>query len=190
MKQLTTHTDTDKIIAFLQDNSGNVKLSKKLEEKLERFYRCSALIKQYGSRLKVCPMLEKEFGISKAQAYRDFSDTQQVFGESSKGSREFWLDIILGMMMETRKRAKDAGDNKTAAAVEKNMVSAVKDLLGDKENDAYENLQPVNIMMGFFPETLKTELPDDLEDQIKNLLKPKRNSNLNIEDAKVVDDEE
>lgn len=195
MKQLTTRSETDEIIAYLQfsgDTDKTPKLSKKLKEKLDRLYYCADLVKVYGSRYKVCPMLMKKFDISRATADRDFHDTQVVFGSTLKSSKDFWLDVLMGFMIETRTKALVKGDFRSVAQVEKNMKDAIKDLAGDKDTLPFDQVQPVQVMVGFFPELTKVELPDDLDAQLKQLLKSRKTAkfdHLDIPDAEIVEED-
>ena len=189
MKQLTTKTDNDKIIEFLLQDGDEIQLSKKLQEKLERMDTCRDLIRKYGSRTRVANILINNFKISRAQAYRLFQDTQDVFGSTQRTSREFWLDIILGFMMETREKALIKGDFRSAQSTENNMAKAVEKLAGDKDTIPFEKVQPPQIMIGFFPETTKVELPEDWEDQVKKIIKPKRSIDQVVHDAQIVEED-
>lgn len=197
MKQLTTRSDTDEIIAYLQfdgDVEHAPRLSKKLKEKLKRLYRCGELIRVYGTRNKVCPMLEKEFGISRQAADRDFQQCQTVFGTTLKSSKDFWLDVLLGFMIESRNKAMVKGDMRSVAQIEKNMKEAIKDLAGDEKSLPFDKVQPVQVQIGFFPELTKVKLPEDWEDQVKKLMKNKKKNNLDnadfIQDAEIVEEDE
>lgn len=189
MKQLTTKTDNEKIIEFLVQEGDEIRISKKLQEKLERMDTCRDLIRKYGSRTRVANILVKSFSISRAQAYRLFQDTQDVFGSTQRTSREFWLDIILGFMMETREKALIKGDFRSAQATENNMAKAVEKLAGDKDTIPFEKVQPPQIMIGFFPETTKVELPDDWEAQVKQIIKPKRAIDQVMYDAQIMEED-
>jgi hypothetical protein len=190
MKILTTKTDNEKIIEFLIQDGDDIRLSKSLQEKLERMDFCHDLIKKYGSRTRVAPQIMKMYGVSKAQAYRIFQDTQDVFGSTQKTSREFWLDILLGFMMESREKASKKGDFRSVSAIEKNMASAVEKLAGGKDTIPFEKVQPAPVMIGFFPETLKVELPDDWEDQVKKIIQPKRKIDREIHEAEILENGE
>lgn len=190
-KLLNTHSDTDEIILYLQGESKK-ELSPKLLEKLERLETCAGLIRQHGSRHKVVRMMRNIFGkgnesdYSRATAYRDFEDTQLVYGQTPKHSRGMWLDILLGMMMESRKKALAAGDFRAVASIESNMQKTVKELMGDEKGDPYEGLEIPKPVVGFFPELTGIKLPPDEElwAIIEKLKKPKKTIDIsNISDA-------
>jgi hypothetical protein len=190
MKELNTKTDNEKIIEFLTQDGDDIKLSKTLQLKIERMDFCHDLIKKYGSRTRIAPLIMSKYHVSKAQAYRIFQDTQDVFGSTHRTSREFWLDILLGFMMDSRQKATIKGDFRSVAAIEKNMASAIEKLAGTKESIPFEKIQPAPIMIGFFPETLKVDLPDDWEEQVKQIIKPKRTIDRLAHDAELIDEEE
>lgn len=45
-------------------------------------------------------------------------------------------------------------------------------------------------MIGFFPQLTKVELPEDWEDQVKELVKPKRKIDQVMHDAQIVEEED
>ncbi len=173
MNYLTTkQSDTDQLIHYLQGNS-EVILSPKLEELLKRYESCADLIKQWGSRHKVVPILMKRFGISTAQAYRDFSDCQEIFGSTPRSSKDFYLDILLGNITETRNKALLKQDFKTVAACDKNMLFTIQEYFQD-ESIPWEKLQPQNIVMGWFPELSKVEIPDNWQEIVSKMVEKKK----------------
>lgn len=188
MRKLTTKTDNEKIIEYLLQDGDGLKLSKALQDKLDKMDRCHDLIKRYGSRLRVVPVLMKTLNVSKAEGYRIFQDTQDVMGSTMRTSREFWLDILLGFMMDSREKASIKGDFKSVATIEKNMASAIEKLAGDNKALPFDKVQPVPVMIGFFPELTKVVLPEDWEDQVKELIKPKRKIDRVITDAEILEE--
>lgn len=188
MKQLTTKTDDEIIIEHLISDNPKP-LSKALQTKLERLDECRDLIRQYGSRVRVAKVLMNSYKISRAQAYRIFESTQSVFGTTQKTSREFWLDILMGFMIDDRQKALIKQDYRSVSSIHKNMIAAVEKLAGDKDTIPFEKVQPPQIVIGFFPETTKVELPDDWEDQVKKIIKPKRSIDQVVHDAQIVEED-
>ncbi|WBL42380.1 hypothetical protein PBT90_16715 [Algoriphagus halophytocola] len=188
MKQLTTKTDDEIIIEHLISDNPKP-LSKALQTKLERLDECRDLIRQYGSRVRVAKILMSNYKISRAQAYRIFESTQEVFGTTQKTSREFWLDIIMGFMIDDRQKALIKQDYRSVSSIHKNMIAAVEKLAGDKDTIPFEKVQPPQILIGFFPETTKVELPDDWEAQVKQIIKPKRKIDQVMHDAQIIEED-
>lgn len=190
MRKLTTKTDDEIIIEHLLKDGEKRPLSPALQKRFEMLDTCRDLIQQYGSRLRVSKLLMNTFGISKAQAYRIFESTVFVFGSSQKTTaREFWLDIIMGFIIDDRKKALIKQDYKSVAAMQKNMITAIEKFAGDNKTVPFENVQPVPVMIGFFPELTKVELPDDWESQVKELIKPKRKIDRVITDAEILEED-
>ena len=188
-------TDKDYIVDFLL-HGGETELSPRQQAKLARLQKCADLIKEYGSRLAVVPRMVKLFSFEDPKyndkaAYADFEDTQEIFGTTPQSSRDFWVDIVLGFMIETRNKANRNDDVKTAAVAEKNMVSLIKDFMGDKEAYNMEELQLPAYQFGFFPELLKVDLPENWESQVKALIADKKKKNLglaDIEEAQIINE--
>lgn len=190
MKKLTTKTDDELIIEHLLKDGDTKPLSPALQKRFEMLDTCRDLIQKYGSRLRVSKLLMNTFGISKAQAYRIFESTIFVFGSSQKTSaREFWLDIIMGFIIDDRQKALIKQDYKSVAAMQKNMITAIEKLAGDNKTLPFENVQPAPVMIGFFPELTKVELPEDWEAQVKELIKPKRKIDRVITDAEIQEED-
>ncbi|GAB2798271.1 hypothetical protein GCM10027199_86570 [Amycolatopsis magusensis] len=89
--------------------------------------------------------------------------------------------------MKSHKRATKAGDWNAVARIEKNMKDAVKELAGDKDTLPFDQIQPPKVKIGFFPQLTGVTLPDDLDAQVQQLIKPKRKTE-HFPDAEVVND--
>ncbi len=188
-KLMTTKTtDNEKLIWYLQGKLKRTDISKKLEEKLSRFNHCADYIKKYGSRLKVVPMMEKKFGLSTAQAYRDYNDTQQVFATTEQNNQAFWVDMLLGDIRQALKAARKDEDHKAVAALIKTMKETIKELLGDASAAIYDDLVPPVPVLGFFPEELKVPMPDDLQEQLKRFKVKKKTNTIDVEFEEVKED--
>lgn len=189
MKALNTHSDVEKIVTYLQSGDNDVILSEPLQKILKRYRFCADLIKQHGSRLKVVPMLIREFGISEAQAYRDFQDTTYVFGSTPRSSKDFYLDMLLGNIVETRNKAIAKEDFKSAASCDKNMLVAIQEYFKD-QSIPWDKVQPPNLTFGFFPELTNVNIPDNWQVIITNIINTKRSVNTSgIPEAEIVKDD-
>jgi len=177
---LTTKSESDHIISYLVNENQRTKISKKLEEKLERYEYCRDLLKQYGSRTKVVPIMRKKYNLSRSQAVSDIEETQYIFGATSKHNREFWVDILIGEIMKTKTFAISKRDARAAATADKNMIYVIEKFMGDDGVPAFENLQPVNVLLGFFPEQVNSQKLSDeeIEQAYKRLSKTKKKIEL------------
>lgn len=174
---------------------GKGNLSDKQKEKLNNCIKCAELIRQYGSRQKVVPMLQNmvkigEKMISQREAYLLFDDTQHIFNVSQKDRRDFHLDILLGDIKETRQKAIAAKDFKTAAACDKNYKDLIADFYGTEETPDYSKIQPVPIFLGMYPELLKTIIPEDLEKKVRELMTVKKRAlESGYDEAQILNDD-
>lgn len=170
---------------------GNLTKAQKL--RLKRCTDCADLIRQYGSRIKVVTILQNLYGINDSEAYQLYSDTQVIFNTEKKDTRNFHVDILLGYIVETRNKAMAAKDFKTVAVCDKNYYSVIKDFFGTEDKPDYAKLQPPEFVMGFFPNTLNTPLPNtkELAKQVQELLKVKKGGKAeHFDDAQEVNENE
>jgi hypothetical protein len=187
MKKLNTHSDVDAIEAFL--NGREASLSPALQRKLKRLEIARDLLAKYGDRRVVVKQLQRlamytDMGAdSQATAYRDCEDAFLIFKPMSRNSQDLYVDRVLGMAFETREKAIAANDFRAAAASEKNIITIIEKFMGDKEVIDWSKVQPPRILVGFMPELLGVPLPLDLDAQVANLLKAKKNKNLTVHDA-------
>lgn len=158
-KLLTTqNTDVEKIVLYLQGKLKRTDLSAKVQEKVDRMKTVSDMIKKYGSRLKVVPMIERVYGLSSSQSLRIFNETLMVFSITAEQvkSRDFWIDILLGQIMVGMEKALKAGDYKAHASYVGKFKETIVDLVGDDEASKYDKIQPMPIVIGFYPEMVMT----------------------------------
>lgn len=172
MKALNTHSEVEQIIQYLQSGDKDVALSPDLEAILKRYTYCADLIKQYGTRLKVVKMMMTTYKYSQAQAYRDFENTSYVFGSTPRSSKDFYLDLLLGNIVETRTKALSREDYKAAAACDKNMLAVLQEYFKD-QSIPWEKVQPPNMIFGFFPELTNVVVPENWQDVISKLISKK-----------------
>lgn len=199
---LNTHnTDKEVLVAYLMGKLDRTELSPKLEQKLNRMYTCADLIRKWGTRLRVEPMLIKYIQgatgekISRQTARNIFDDTQEIFAVTNQSnSQQFWVDILLGEIMADKKKAAADGDHRAVATYDKLMKDTIKELMGTMDATIYERIQPPKVTLGYFPEELKVDkvLPDhELKKLIEKLKSKKRQKLYNqVEEAQIVPDNE
>ncbi|MGI4865439.1 MAG: hypothetical protein ACRYFZ_16065 [Janthinobacterium lividum] len=188
MKKLTIRSEVEDIQAYL---GGHIEaaLSPALERKLKRLETARDLLAKYGSRKKVVSMLVRlsvytEMGsVCQRTAYRDVEDAMDIFRPTSRHAQEFYVDIALEKVFETREKALVAGDLRAAAAADKNFLTIIEKFMGDKEAIDWSKVQAPRVLVGFMPELLNVPLPDDLDAQVAKLLKAKRGKSLTVADA-------
>jgi hypothetical protein len=175
VKYLTTHTsDDDKIVLYLQGRLPRTEVKGKLEKQIKEMKDCADLIRTYGSRIKVTKMLETQ-GMSESKAFKLFERTQRIFGTSSPHDQKFWVDILLGQIMENIKKAQAKGDFRSVASLIKSMQDTIKELLGTADASIYDRIQPPVPIIGFFPDELKSDVPKDPE-ELKRIIEKFKNA--------------
>jgi len=187
-KELSTRSDVEKIILFLQGKLPNTVLSPALEEKIRRLKKASELITKYGGVKKVTPILQELYGISFSSARRLYIDAQDAYGAITHFNRQFHIDTYIQMIIETANMARDAGDYKSHVSYMKEYKEAIEQFMGTNEADVYKRIQIPDFKIGFFPEELKTKLPANWKARLEKLKETKRKDE--IEDAIVLTSED
>lgn len=186
-RQVNTHSDLDIIAKHLAGELPDAQVSQAVLDKEKRLLMAKELRERYLTRLKVVPKLVENFKISESTARRDFDDACFLFGRTTFSSRDFYIDILIGWIRETRELAKKKSDAKSMATCDRNFKDLIRDFFGDNETPPFEDIQPPNIMIGFFPELLNVQLPDNWKQQVAALLAKKRGRDLDIQDADIVE---
>ena len=171
-----------------------VKLNSIQELKSKRWVSCKELIHKYVNQNTVVKYQAKTFEISYETALKDYHATLEVFNTTTElQPRNFWIQHLLGEVQQNIREAREAGDLDVVAKEHKNMIAILKEFFSDQEKPDYSKLQPVTILMGFFPEITGIEqMPEqELQLQIQNLMKIKQNKSAgnddDFEDAQEVD---
>lgn len=193
-KQLSTWSDEEKIRDYLTNPDTRVKLTGALQHKIDRLYFTADLIKKHISFHKVVKILTKKpwdkYGsISATTAWRDFKDAQRLFGSLANHDQAFHVDMMLGKLEKDIKRAMKDEDHRAVASLRKLQIFLINEHMGGHEADQYKDLQPAPIVIGHFPEELKTELPpeDELKQRIEKLMKPKQGRSFDADDVEYED---
>ena len=195
------NTDREKLVSYLRGTTDREQLSPTLQTHVDRMYICADLIRKWGTRLRVEPMLIRYIKdgtgetISRSTARNIFDDTQQIFAVTNQSnSQQFWVDILMGEIMADKKRAEADGDHRAVAAFDKLMKDTIKELMGTIDASIYERIQPPKIILGYYPEDLKVDkvLPDhELKKLLEKLTQKKRQKLYDqVEEAQTIDDEE
>lgn len=180
-------TERDKIVAYLQDDTGGQMLSKKEQELLERYDYADNLIRAYRSDKNIVAMMVKKFKYSKITAYRDIKNAKYVHGSVCKVEKEYWRDVLIKSIIETMAMAKSKKDFKALAMCHANLYKAVG--LDKDENNAinFEHLEQHIINITYSPNLLGVEPIENLEEAINELKKKRLNKTMNsIDDAEII----
>jgi hypothetical protein len=189
LKKLKGVSEVDQIVMFLENDPDHRNLPEKLNHKFKRLETCSDLIKKHGTRRKVIPIMIRIFKISTSLAYQEYNDCQMVFGSTLPSMRDYWVEVLLGLTMETRKKAIQKGDLRSASSSDKNLFNIVSEFFkGD--SIPYDKIQPPTFILGFYPEMSNVNIPNDLDEQLKRLLKQKKKQVERFDEAEIIEDED
>jgi hypothetical protein len=168
-------TDTEKIIAYLQDETGKVRLSTTLERKLAMIDTAADLMKQHRSRLKVYPILMRRYKLEKRRAYQIIDQALDVYSFRAQGrSKEFYVDLLLEEIRKSKEVAVSRRDARAANQADKNMLDVVYKFFGDEEVNQFEEMLPVQVIALYQPDLTGVRLPDNWQEQVEQLKKSKR----------------
>jgi hypothetical protein len=185
-KHLTTHTEEDVFILYLQQKIELKEMSEKLQERFKRLQQCRDYTKQYLTRTKVVPMMMTDFGISEAQAYRDYNSTVKVFNLAiDNDGRDFYVDILLGNINETRTLARIAKDFKTMEKSDKNFLLAIDKFFGNNLAKIYDEIQMPVLITKYIP---NPNLPANWREQVAKIIARKKDKEIDITDAEIVEE--
>jgi hypothetical protein len=183
---LTTQSDADRINQYLLGQDAT--LSNKLKEKLDRLQVAADLLRKYGSRMKVAGALQQLWpgSCTRATAYRYIEEAQEVFAPQQTANREFYVDVVMGMLFSTHAKALVKGDLKTAAATEKNIIAAIIKFFGTSDALPIEKIQAPSYTLGFLPESVNSKLPDNYKELLAQIVKVRKVGIVADQDAQVV----
>jgi hypothetical protein len=186
-KPVNTHSDEELIVRhIMHEDLPDEMLSPKIKEKIQRVWLCQQLREKYLTRLKVLPKLMEEYSISEATARRIYDLTTKCHGKTKPAERAFYVDMLLGEIRETKAFAKKINDPRAMAQCDRNFKETIRDLIPDIDIPPYEELQPVDIIIGFFPELTGITLPANYKQQIEQLKRKKSMKKLDIQDAEIL----
>lgn len=153
----------DVIREYYLSEEGDVQLTEAQLQKKERLSAAYSLLCEYHSFQQAIPVLQKRFGLSRSQAYRDVKDAVTLFGNVLKSDKEGLRYIIYEYALKTFQFAAEMKDFKSMNMAVSNMIK----LLGlDKEDPDlpdFTRLQP-NVYPILLDDQSK-ELADNLLNQ-------------------------
>lgn len=191
-KALTIHnTDDDIIVQYLQGNMDDrYKPSKKIQGKIDEMTTCHHLYKKYGSRRKTVMMMVAIQGWSEKKAYTVWNRMNKIYPVVTHHDQKLSLDILLEQIQELYD---DTDDDKVKAQLLKQKGELIRDQMGSADVSLYERIQPPQVILGFFPEQLKTDMSDKSSEEklkIVEKFKTAKRKEAEFEDAKIIGDEE
>lgn len=183
-KELNTQTDIDQIIAARLDTKNRVKLSATLQKKMNMIDHCDDLIRQYVTRKKVIPMLMNRYEISREYARQLYMETIEIYSTTAQVNKEYWIEYLIERNKKTYDVAYKRGNVTAMAMADNTLAKIVKDILPDDDSSVYEDFQLPAIEVGFYPELLKVDIPENLDEIVRELKSMKKRENGIINSSK------
>ena len=172
--------DWQLIREFLCNRAEEISLTKKQQEKLERYqFIYNQQVSGRYTTAQIVNMVMRQFdGVKQRQAYDDIRATHEIFTSVININKLFELSILIEQTKQMIADCRKDGDQKTAAAHVRNLKDLLAMLPDKEENpaDAFEGhiIEPV-----FDPRLIGA--PDiDLKEVLK-AINEKRDVKLNLE---------
>lgn len=150
MKLLGKISAYEKIVAYLKnENAVETDLTAHEKSKLDRCMTAFTLIRNYNSIADTAAILMKMYpGLSRATAYRDCADSQNMFGDFSRASKEAIRHLSTEIVRDALILAKAKNDYKVMilAAEKIALINGVNIL--DPEMPDFSKFEPNTYKMG------------------------------------------
>lgn len=178
-RSYTTLNDIHTIMAWYQDTEDKIRLTPSQEEFRDKVDFTDNLIRKYGGRSQVVPILMKHFEIKKRNAEELYNYTQTMLNSMPRATKDYWRDIATDWASQYRDRAILKGNLKAEG-------DAIKILMKTRMLDQ-EDIQDKPVEMP--PQTIIIELQanslglvalteDEAAKLLKEVMKPKRKANF------------
>jgi serine/threonine protein phosphatase PrpC len=167
---LPKETTMERIFSFYVTGTD---ITAKEEEIRMRWEMAYSLILQYGNTQTVIPMLEKQFEIKKAQAYRDINNALNLFGDVNKSNKQAKRNLIYQLAMkiyEMAEQQKDTDQMTKALTLAAKVEGLDKD---DPEIPDFNNFQQHIYNIVCDPELLGMKPIQNLEAEIEKFKQKK-----------------
>lgn len=174
--------DIHNIIAWYQDTENKVRLSPSQEKYQERVDVTDNLIRKYGGRSRVVPMLMKQFGIKKRTAEDLYNHTQTILNSQPRQTKDYWRDVATDWASEYRDRAILKGNLKAEGDAIKVLMKVRmldQEDIEDKPTEMLPQVVIIELQANSLGLTALSE--DEANKLLKEVMKPKRKINLNMD---------
>lgn len=168
MKKLTIKTDTETLREYVAGLlKGDFVLSDELQAKFDKIDFCRKQIEKNKAKYLIVKELQTEFSISHVAAYAIYRETDEVFD-----IREILIQKLRERTQIAFEAAKTKQDTLGMNKAIENEMKMIEKFYGDKETNDLENLQPVDVTIGHYPELMNKEVvnPVLLKARIQKLL--------------------
>jgi hypothetical protein len=173
------------ILEAMKGRVENIKLSKKQQEKMDRYSFC---YKQSCSGKftdqEVMNLLRSEYNVGISQAYEDMRCMREIYPEIANLNQLFLLQMQLQNNQRMLIKAEEMGDIKGYAMLEKNRKDMMK-LIPAKEENPAENFKG-HVYQPVFDVSLISDEKIDMNEVLR-LINEKRGVKLNLSQISATD---
>jgi len=141
-KKRNKPNDLSALSSMMSGQIQETELTEHQQLRLKRVKSTYPLLLEAKSTYQIIELLQSEYDISQAQAYRDIDLCQQLFGNIRKSNKEFKRHMAEEMALETYRMAKDEKDLKVMASATKAYIEASGCNIEDPDRPDFEGLQP------------------------------------------------
>ena len=118
----------------------------------QRFLLVQSMLGKGSPTFEIVSVLQKDYDVSSAQAYRDIRNATNLYGDLRKAEKEGIRWILYDMVMQDYQQAREEGDRKNANASMKNLITIAGVDREDPELPDFGKLQPPPIVLLFSEE--------------------------------------
>ena len=186
-KLINRETTIDKIRAVFITGKEDSELTEKEQQRKGRLETTWSLLCKGHSTEEVVTALCELYGYSKQTGYSDVRESINLFGDVRKSSKEGQRHILHEFAMMCYKEAISQGDVTEMNRAVANMIKLLGLDRDDMQGFDPNEVQPPPIMIGFFPEDLSTDLPENWETEVAEMMKPKKAQNINVSDVEEIE---
>jgi len=143
-------------------NSGGKKpLTEHQKVKWSRLRQVQALLQDFRNNIEIVKVLQIDYAVSEAQAYRDIQDAQKLYSTIRKADIEGLRMLAYDRALVAWRMAKKAGDVKGMNGAEANIIKIIGFDRESVEVPDFEKLEPATIL---------TMLPAGIEKALMKML--------------------
>lgn len=178
------------IIAYMQDGKEKSKLPQASKDLIERLIYADELFRLHGDRRLVADILIGKFKIKNTQAYHAIQLAQNFFGNTNKASKEYYRNFMADILSGEIIKAAAAKDWKSLSQLSKELRLTLGYHEQDQELPDPSLFQIKRTVIGFQPEILGKQLPENFKEEILTLVTGMKGVNptdllKDIPDAKI-----
>lgn len=189
MKLLGKTSHFERIQAFMRDRLAESELTEHERLLINRWNEAFTLIRNYNSTADAVALLMKRFpGLSRAQAYRDCSNSVSLYGDIAKSTKDGIRHLSTEIMKDAISMARDANDYAEMRLGAKDMASINGVNLTDSEMFKFDELEPNTYEVTLDPMSM-TALQVLIKGGHIDLGTMVSNMGDRAEDAQIVEDE-